>query len=198
MNQEVCNILDLSGNTIINLGNPINGYDAINKDSLYSNFNLNNNNLIKEDSFIINKTGIITLSELCFPKDVYAIDGSCKSIEYFFTINKPANGSNTFRFEFISGSVTLLGATFATGSSANNWNVNSRILQSLREKNAQSFGVVNQINLGTTISQYNILNWSSEDSTWNKELTNNISVRVNITSLSTPITFKVCQIKSFM
>lgn len=199
MNQEFGNIVDLNGNTIINVGNPVNGGDAMNKDSVFSNFAKKDSELIATAPTVnINSTGLFNIHSITIPPDpIYGIEGKVRTIRYMFGLSKPNVGSNTFRIEFVSGGYNFFNNNIAIPAPINSaFSGEIVFMQSIRAGTSQMLACKITMYSSTNIFFQVIGQQGAVSSGWDKTISNNILMRINCLTFGTGINFTLRQLET--
>lgn len=197
MNQQFGNIVDLEGNTIINVGDPENSQDAVNKRTLYSQFGKSETNQSDTGNLLINSVNSYQINDFNVPSDIeFQVPGKVRETKYFFTITKPNTGANTFRFDSFFGPTIISSGNIATGNPAITLNGYIETTQSLRPSNGQIIAMRLIIFNGTTLFNQQFNQLSNVVSTWNPSIDNLISLEFNELTHNSNMNFAIKQIVS--
>jgi len=199
MNQEFGNIIDLDGNTIINLGNPVNGGDAVNKNYVYGNFSSVESREPFNFDCTTTSTAPVLLKSLSYPPTSNnIIDGVTREIELYFLILKGSTGSNSFRINFLCGTFNLTHAVFSSGNpNFVNQPMSVKLIQNIRSGDSQNlFLQIRRYNTNGVGLINDIIVQAEEGTTgasWNKLITNNINISFESVTFATQMNFKCNQ-----
>lgn len=180
MNQQFGNIIDLDGNTIINVGEAVNPGDAVNKYLLFSQFGKSEVTQFNTATIPVNAAQPYQINDFDVEADTeYQLPGKVRELKYFFTIEKPNNGANTFRFDAFFGTTLISSGNIATGNPSITLNGYIEITQSLRPLNGQMLAMRLVIFNGTTLFNQQFNQLVNVVTTWNPSVTNTITLEFN-------------------